>query len=268
MNLHQAIAWVAHLPQPMFWPEIGARVRRKLQSYSPSRREQHKASRLEAENWCRSRAVSSSEAFEQIGVDAKLHDRFVADQSDLWVEAEAKVRNCPYQLGGSGNSAALYMICEHLQAKTVVETGVSYGWSSLAILLSLTKRADARLYSIDLPYIDKFADKWVGIAVPDHLRSHWTLYKASDRKGLPRALRASGFVDLAHYDSDKSAEGRCWAYPRLWEALRPGGIFISDDISDDMGFVEFCDTIAVDPIVVADNSKFQGIIVKALDVSR
>ena len=80
-------------------------------------------------------------------------------------------------------------------------------------------------------------------------------------------MRASGPVDLAHYDSDKSMEGRYWAYPRLWNALTPGGIFMSDDISDDTGFAEFCNKFALDPIIVADGSKFQGIVVKTPDVS-
>ena len=37
-------------------------------------------------------------------------------------------------------------------------------------------------------------------------------------------------IDLCHYDSHKDYDARMWAYPRLWAALRSGGIFISDDI--------------------------------------
>ena len=48
------------------------------------------------------------------------------------------------------------------------------------------------------------------------------------------------YLDLCHYDSDKSYYGRRWAYPKLWEALKTGGIFISDDIQDNWAFKEFC----------------------------
>ena len=47
-----------------------------------------------------------------------------------------------------------------------------------------------------------------------------------------------GSIDLCHYDSDKSWWGRAYAF-LLWKALKPGGLFISDDIQDNMFFAEF-----------------------------
>jgi hypothetical protein len=67
---------------------------------------------------------------------------------------------------------------------------------------------------------------------------------------------------LCHYDSDKSYAGRKWTYPQLWAALRPGGIFISDDIGDNMGFRDFAQSINIDPIVVQSNERFVGILLK------
>ncbi len=54
----------------------------------------------------------------------------------------------------------------------------------------------------------------------------------ADREGLPRALREAAPVDLAHYDSDKSPQGRAFAYAAIWQALREGGILVSDDVGD------------------------------------
>ena len=67
---------------------------------------------------------------------------------------------------------------------------------------------------------------------------------------------------MCHYDSDKSYDGRMWAYPILWRALRPGGIFISDDISDNLAFRDFAAQISATPTVVKFDNKYVGILLK------
>ena len=67
---------------------------------------------------------------------------------------------------------------------------------------------------------------------------------------------------MCHYDSDKSYSGRMWTYPRLWHALRPEGLFISDDIGDNMGFADFARSVAIEPIVVRSGEKYVGILIK------
>ena len=62
-----------------------------------------------------------------------------------------------------------------------------------------------------------------------------------------------------HYDSDKSYYGRRFAFPLIWEALRPRGIFISDDIQDNMAFAEFTAEKGVVPSVTESGGKFVGI---------
>ena len=64
------------------------------------------------------------------------------------------------------------------------------------------------------------------------------------------------------YDSDKSIQGREKNYPKLWDMLNNGGIFISDDINDNMSFFKFCDVINKKPLVIKYKKKFQGIILK------
>jgi hypothetical protein len=39
-------------------------------------------------------------------------------------------------MGGAGATDMIYTLCDNLHALRVIETGVSCGWSSLAILLS------------------------------------------------------------------------------------------------------------------------------------
>jgi predicted O-methyltransferase YrrM len=155
----------------------------------------------------------------------------------------------------------LYQLADHCQARRVIETGVAYGWSSLALLLSLKKR-NGLLVSTDLPYPGLDNDPYVGCVVPDDLRENWKLLRGPDRQRVPEAIKLVGTLDLCHYDSDKSYPGRMWTYPRLWEALCSGGLFISDDIGDNMGFADFARSVAIEPIVVRSSEKYIGILVK------
>jgi hypothetical protein len=50
-----------------------------------------------------------------------------------------------------------------------------------------------------------------------------------------------------------------FAYPLLWEALRPGGFFISDDISDNFAFRDFFARMGVGFAVVRCQEKHVGI---------
>ena len=165
-------------------------------------------------------------------------------------------------MGGAGNIDLIYNLCEHIQAKKAVETGVAYGWSSLSILLSLEKRNDALLISTDLPYAKMNNEDFVGCVVPQRLHSKWKLVRDPDRVALETVLSEIGTLDLCHYDSDKSYAGRMFAYPKIWKALRKGGILISDDIQDNIGFKVFCERIKMEPYIISFENKFVGVMEK------
>ena len=158
-------------------------------------------------------------------------------------------------------------MARHVDARRVIETGVAYGWSSLALLLSMSGKPDAVLVSTDMPYVLRGGDAYVGCVVPESLRSGWVLLRYPDREGLPKALKRVPEIDLSHYDSHKDYEARMWAYPILWDALRPGGIFISDDIGDDNGFRDFSEKNHLHAVVVANpdangHERYVGILQK------
>jgi len=111
-----------------------------------------------------------------------------------------------------------------------------------------------------MPYPNLDNDSYVGCVVPAELRSHWRILRCADREGLPRAMRELGSLDLCHYDSDKSYEGRMWAHPLLWKALRRGGYLVSDDINDNVGFRDFALQVGVEPIIVEYEGKYIGIL--------
>ena len=91
----------------------------------------------------------------------------------------------------------------------------------------------------------------------------WILIRKPDRPGIIDAIKESGGnIDLCHYDSDKSWYGRQYAYPILWESLKSKGIFISDDIQDNLFFYEFVNNKLLNFSVVEFEGKFVGLIAK------
>ncbi|WP_282611379.1 class I SAM-dependent methyltransferase [Pelagibius sp. Alg239-R121] len=246
-----------YLLKPAVWPaiwrmEIAERVSRLFGKQKPSRTADA------AVDWCAHLAISTEDALAELNVAVANPETIYPEVFDQAKQAEG---NCPIKMGGAGNLTLLYSLVEGLNATRGIETGVAYGWSSLATLLSLQKR-QGQLFSVDLPYFKLRSDNWVGCVVPSGLRGNWQIYRCADREGLPQATRAAGSIDFAHYDSDKSVPGRLWGYDVLWNALRSGGLVVSDDIGDNDGFQQFCEKIGIAPIVVVDQGKYQGILRK------
>ena len=257
-----------YLGQPYLWPEIyrrviGPQMARIMpgDSTPPPDAAQRERLKDEASAWCAERAITADALLDlfQVAEQHRQFDRRFADELDA---AKQRAAACPVPMGGASHMPLIHALCEHLAANRVIETGVAFGWSSLAALLSLSGRPAARLYSVDLPYFDRRNDPWVGCAVPAELHKQWLLYRMADRDGLPRAIRAAGTLDLAHYDSDKSPAGRAWAYPVLWAALRRGGILISDDVGDNNAFQAFAAVCGARPHIVQSDGKFLGILSK------
>jgi predicted O-methyltransferase YrrM len=210
--------------------------------------------------WCDALALEADQALLRLVGNVPIvsvRERF----SDIFARADVVARDCPVTMGGPGDLDLIYRVAEHLQARRVIETGVAYGWSSLSLLLSLEAR-DGLLVSTDLPYPGLDNEAFVGCVVPQDLRRRWVLLKAPDRTAVPEAIRLAGTIDMCHYDSDKSYDGRLWTYSRLWRALRPGGILISDDVGDNFGFRDFADSLDAQPVIVRGSNKYVGMLVK------
>ncbi len=82
---------------------------------------------------------------------------------------------------------------------------------------------------------------------------------------LSTAIASIESLNLCHYDSDKSIAGRKFAYPLLWEALKPDGLLISDDIGDNLEFIRFSSRVNRKPTIVelpeaTGNLKYIGIL--------
>ena len=243
------------LRRPSFWWHALALVGRKLRNAA-----RHERSRPQATAWAAERSTSPEKALAFFGLYDQAVGPFPAVPENLITEGEERARSAKAVMGGPADLDLLYAAVVLTRPQSVVETGVAYGWSSLVILAAMELNSAGKLVSVDMPYVKRDNDPWVGVVVPNSLRHRWKLFREPDRNGLEKAIATcGGAIDLCHYDSDKSYAGRRYAYPRLWHALRPGGVFISDDIQDNFGFRDFCHSHGLQFQVTKSAGKFIGV---------
>lgn len=166
-------------------------------------------------------------------------------------------------MGGSAHLTLLYFLVTAFKPKIVVETGVAAGHSSRALLAALTQFQPAgKLYSSDFPYLkEKQAKDYIGIVVEQDLRANWTLLIEGDRANLPKInAMIGGKIDLFHYDSDKTRNGRNFALECLRDKLEKGSMIVFDDIQDNDHFLNWSKEHP-DRKIFEINGKFVGLVV-------
>ncbi|WP_228445920.1 class I SAM-dependent methyltransferase [Chryseobacterium gleum] len=246
--------FIGYLKRPDLYPELG----RKIIKNTVNRGNAFKG-KEKTKSWAAERCISQEEAVSRLfGLDIKP---FRVEYHEILSFAEQREKECPVKMGGPGALELIYYACEFTNAQHVVETGVAYGWSSLASLLSLAKRG-GRLYSSDMPYLAQDGDQYVGYVVPEKLKSNWKLFRFADKESLPKIFAENAVFDVLHYDSDKSYNGRIWAYDELYKHLKKGGVFISDDIGDNSAYQDFCEKNNINTTVVEFEGKYVGVFIK------
>ncbi|AZA53027.1 O-methyltransferase [Chryseobacterium sp. G0201] len=246
--------FLAYLKRPDLYPELG----RKIVKNTVNRGNAFKG-KDKTNLWAASKSISQQEVISQLfGFEMSS---FKTDFQEVLRNSEQREKDCPIKMGGAGALELIYFACEFTKAQHVIETGVAYGWSSLAALLSLEKR-NGTLYSSDMPYLAQDGDQYVGCVVPENLKKNWKLFRFADKESLPKIFAESASFDVLHYDSDKSYNGRMWAYDEMYKRLRKGGVFISDDIGDNSAYQDFCEKNNIDTKVVEFEGKYVGIFIK------
>lgn len=243
--------------RPAFWRHAAGLGLRKLR---PDRDAPELASK--AHDWAAERATPVAQALTQVGL-LPPGTPLPLLPVGLVEEGQHLAERSAVRMGGPGDVNLLYAAVLLSGSCRIVETGVAYGWSSLAILAALEGREGAKLVSVDMPYPKMNNEDFVGIVVPERLRDPWEIVREPDRRGLEKAIaRHGGTIDLCHYDSDKSWWGRRYGYGLLWKALVPGGVFISDDIQDNFAFKEFIEARGLKFAVTECQGKYVGIVRK------
>ena len=242
------------LQRPSFWGHATQLIKRKFQINYDSTQ-----NRKEAFKWASDQVVSYHDALAKLDING--NENFLSES--IIKEGQGLATKSAIEMGGPGDLNLLFDAVRLTKPKHIVETGVAYGWSSLAILNAISLNGFGSLYSVDMPYPKVGNESFVGIVVPERFRGNWTLIREPDRYGLEKAIKtAGGAIDLCHYDSDKSWWGRKYAFPILWKALVPGGLFISDDIQDNLFFSEFVKSKSLPYSITKSGEKFVGLIRK------
>jgi predicted O-methyltransferase YrrM len=249
-------SWPARLCDPAFRPELIRRLKRQAANVVGQNK-----SAISSSEWCAHHAVTLEQALQDLSIP---EIEFPPEVVAALQEAEMRVKNhLQRHYIGPANLNLLYALCRYKKPKKVLETGVAHGWSSLIILLAL--EGQGLLISNDLPPTYSFDEDYVGVAVPEGVRYNWILHRSADREGLSRIASEGHRFDLAHYDSDKTYDGRIFGYHQIWDLLEPGGILISDDIVDNHAFKDFCAKQNLNPVIIRDshNDKYEGLVIKA-----
>lgn len=169
--------------------------------------------------------------------------------AELWREAEVFAAEQDLRgralahglaLGGGGFVALLYFATRLRRPACIVETGVAAGRSSRAFLRAMEENGSGQLYSSDLPYLAiEGSEQNIGVIVESELRARWRLFTRGDRRNLSEVaaeLESGQKIELFHYDSDKTYEGRGYAWMTLRPLLAPNALVIFDDIQDNTHF--------------------------------
>ena len=245
----------AYLKRPDLYPELRRKIWKNLFNRSSGLR-----GKEAAESWCRSLAVSEKDFIENVlKIPFVPFEKLFPQEFAFALQAQVKA---PVKMGGAGSLSVIYYINEFVSSQKAIETGVAYGWSSFAALASLFRR-NGTLYSSDMPYIlQNHSEDFVGCVIPEKYKNHWQLFRYADKESLPKIFDKTDSFEVVHYDSDKTYDGRMWAYKLLWEKLRKGGIFMSDDVGDNAAFKDFCENKNLKPSVIEFDDKFAGVIMK------
>ena len=244
------------ISKPRYWIQYIQLVKRKIFALKDNESEKDKAI-----SWAKKHSVDYINSWEKI----RLKGETINFDKQILIEANQLASNYKGLMGGPGHIDFIYNAVKLLKAKYVIETGVAYGWSSLAILVAFSEnKNDGKLYSVDMPYPNRNNEPYVGIVVPERFKKNWKIIDRPDITGIPIAKKLiREKIDLCHYDSDKSRVGRSISYPILWNSLRSGGLFISDDISDNLFFAEFANSLnAPFCVVKVQGNQYMGAIRK------
>jgi predicted O-methyltransferase YrrM len=254
----ETLAWFA--ARPSMYRELGRRIvaaRVRTRRSLTADREAREAGQA----WCGSLAKSPSGLLAELGI-GPMPRPLAEEHPELWRAAHAAFETCRGSMGGPAHLELLRHLVRSKKPSRVVETGVAAGWSSLAILSAMEDVGAGHLTSVDMPYPKRQNEALVGCVVPQKLKARWTLVRLPDRDAIPGILK-DGPIALAHYDSDKSHQGRTFAYEQFWNALEPEGLLFSDDVEDNLAFSDFARRVGRTPWVIEkDPGNFAGILVR------
>jgi hypothetical protein len=161
---------------------------------------------------------------------------------------------------------AAWCLASHLKPARVVETGVARGLTTRCVLEALRRNGAGHLWSIDLPpLLETELETQTAAAVDRSVRSRWTYIRGSSRRRLPALLSELGSIDVFVHDSMHTERNVSFELAAAWDALRPGGALLVDDVQQSGAFAAFTSATGGQRSVVgraADGGALIGAVVR------
>ena len=195
-------------------------------------------SEKENRDWIKSNCRDYIEFFKNI--DANLWEESLQYTGAFKLKAEGALSKINYNLGGGGIYPILYFITKLTKPKCIIETGVAAGFSSQMFLKAIQENGQGILYSSDLAYFRlKDPGQYIGFLVESELKKNWKLFTEGDKINIANIKKEVSSIDIFHYDSDKSYNGRVFALKQLGSLFHAGTVIIFDDIQDNSHFHDY-----------------------------
>ncbi len=126
----------------------------------------------------------------------------------------------------------LYFLVRELRPDRVLELGTAHGLSGLHVLAAFEENKHGHLHTVEIdPTRRELAVQAFERFFPHSTR--WTSIESSFSGVLPRLAQELDPLDLVFEDGPHSREVTLQAFEQTIDCLRPGGVYVVDDIAFD-----------------------------------
>lgn len=153
----------------------------------------------------------------------------------------------------------LYTLLRIVKPEVVVETGVGKGFSSTFILEALEDNQRGHLYSIDIGIDIDLGGSTIGDLIPIRLRHRWSFIEGLSSKRLKPLLARLDQVDFFFHDSEHSYKNMIYELRTVYPTLKDEGILLSHNANLNDAFLNFCDEVKHNPIIMKTPFFLSGI---------
>jgi hypothetical protein len=221
--------------------------------------------------------VDASNILKIIFEEYKLDDQEISKINDLKNTLEhffqnlsgdypSKSKPYPSDYSITGNSGPfLYNLCRYIKPDVVVETGVAYRVSSSYILKALSENNNGKLISIDSIFRPWQSKEMIGSAIPINLRDRWELKIGSSEELIEKILKNLSSVDIFLHDSLHTYKNMNYEFQKSWPFISKGGFLLSDDVTINNAFNDFCKSVKKEPFMMiqhSDHLSYLGVLQK------
>jgi predicted O-methyltransferase YrrM len=203
--------------------------------------------------------ASPAEAAAALVGEAEDHEQEYARVRDQIAEQSSREsRRYPdYYVVEDATAYLLYLLVRQAKPSLTIEVGVADGRSTQVLLSAMDANDSGRLISIDI-------DGDVGGGARGHPR--WSLRVHSPGRSSSRELQnllaEVGPPDLFFHDGSHIYCDQLAEYLAAWGSMRPGSLFISDDVDHSYAFMDLARTFGLKPVILTDRRKATGALVR------